>query len=237
MNNLIQRDFFIRSYEPADRDRIRYLCCETGFLGEPIDPVFEDREVFADFLVNYYVDREPESAFVIGKAGVVLGYLLGSRFNLRRKFYRFRQAVPLLFRVLVRFPRYRPESRKFVRWMLLNGWRETPPAPRGLPHFHINLLPEARTVRGTRELIGRFLSHLEACGERGVYGQMVTMGSRRGERLFERYGFRVLNRSEITKYRDFYPEPVYLCTVVKDFRESRGLNARDIHRAAKGMES
>lgn len=212
-------EFFIRKFEPRDRDRVRALCCDTGFLGEPIDPVFEDREVFADFLVNYYLDEEPESAFVIGKNGVVLGYLLGSRLHAKRKGYYFRKAPGLVLKVLSRFPRYRPESKRFILWMLFNGWRETPPAPRGLPHFHINLLPEARTVRGTRELIDLFLAHLRAHGEHGVYGQMVTMGSRRGERMFERYGFKLLNRSEITKYRRFYPEPVYLCTVVKDFRE------------------
>ena len=44
---------------------------------------------------------------------------------------------------------------------------------------------------------------------------MVTFESRRGERMFERYGFKVLNRAEITKYKAFYPESVYLSTVVK----------------------
>ena len=44
----------------------------------------------------------------------------------------------------------------------------------------------------------------------------MTFESRRGERMFERYGFRVMNRSEITKYKAFYPESVYLSTVIKN---------------------
>ena len=34
--------------------------------------------------------------------------------------------------------------------------------------------------------------------------------------MFERYGFKVLNRAEITKYKAFYPESVYLSTVIKN---------------------
>ena len=53
---------------------------------------------------------------------------------------------------------------------------------------------------------------------RQVYGQVVTFEARRGARVFERYGFQVLNRSEITKYRKTHPEPVYLTTVLKELR-------------------
>ena len=61
--------FTIRSYRSSDREAVRRLCCETGFLGEPIDPVYEDRELFADFLTTYYTDHEPESSFVTTPSG------------------------------------------------------------------------------------------------------------------------------------------------------------------------
>ena len=66
-------DFTIRSYRPSDREAVRRLCCQTGFLGEPIDPVYEDRELFADFLTTYYTDHEPESSFVIEREGELYG--------------------------------------------------------------------------------------------------------------------------------------------------------------------
>ena len=37
--------------------------------------------------------------------------------------------------------------------MLMNGWREVPVAPARMPHFHVNLLPEARKMSTTRALI------------------------------------------------------------------------------------
>ena len=47
----------------------------------------------------------------------------------------------------------------------------------------------------------------------------MTFESRRGAKLFERFGFRVVEKREITKYRDKYPEPVYLMTVIKNLTQ------------------
>ena len=77
----------------------------------------------------------------------------------------------------------------------------------------------------TRALMSAYLSYLYRCGEKQVYGQIVTFESRRGEKMFERYGFKVMNRAEITKYRAFYPESVYLSTVIKNLETAEPLSA------------
>jgi len=218
-------DVMIRSYRASDRDAVRRLCCQTGFLGDPIDPVYEDRELFANFLTTYYTDREPESSFVLEVDGELKGYLLGSRKPLRNQLYSFGQNISLFFRALARYPHYNACSRRFIRWMIMNGWREVPAAPRRTPHFHINLLPEARKISTTRPLMSAYLSYLYRCGEKRVYGQIVTFESRRGEKMFERYGFRVMNRAEITKYRPYYSESVYLSTVIKNIETAEPLSA------------
>ena len=206
----------IRNYRSSDRDSVRRLCCQTGFLGQPIGPVYEDAELFADFLTTYYTDHEPESCFVLEIDGKLQGYLLGCRKPLRNQLYSFYQNVCLFLRALLRYPRYNERSRRFIRWILVHGWREVPAAPRRTPHFHINLLAEARSYSNTRKLMSAYLGYLYRCGEKRVYGQIATFDSRRGEKMFERYGFKVLNRGEITKYKSFYPESVYLSTVVKN---------------------
>jgi hypothetical protein len=215
--------FVIRSYRASDRAAVRKLCCQTGFLGEPIDPIYQDHELFADFLTTYYTDHEPESSFVLELDGELCGYLLGSRRPFLNQLYSFQQNLVLGFRALLRYRRYNEPSRRFVRWVLSNGWREVPAAPRRTPHFHINLLPEARKMSTTRSLMSAYLSYLYRCGERHVYGQIVTFSSRRGEKMFERYGFKVLNRAEITKYKAFYPESVYLSTVIKNLETAEPL--------------
>lgn len=221
-----EKIFTIRKFLSADRARVRELCCETGFLGKPIDPVFEDREIFADYLTAYYTDWEPESAFVLLVNGEIRGYLLGSRRPWRQQVYNLGNNVALFLRGIFRYRRYHAASRKFVRWILRQAWREVPAAPRGVAHFHINLLADARSVGHSRALVDSYLGYLHEKGERRVFGQMVVFEERRGTKMFERYGFKVLNKMEITKYRDVHPEPVYLCTVIKDLDANARLYAR-----------
>ncbi len=218
------KPFVIRSYRTSDRAAVRKLCCDTGFLGTPIDPVYEDRQLFADFLTTYYTDWEPESSFVVEISGEIRGYLLGCRRPLRNQLYSFWQNVSLFGKALTRYFRYRERSRRFIRWTLVHGWREVPAPPRRTPHFHINLLPDARKMSTTRALMSAYLSYLYRSGEKRVYGQIVTFESRRGERMFERYGFKVLNRAEITKYKAFYPQSVYLSTVIKNLETAEPLS-------------
>ncbi|HSH39755.1 MAG TPA: hypothetical protein VK993_13340 [Chthoniobacterales bacterium] len=213
---MTKEGFTIRSYRASDREAVRRLCCETGFLGEPIDPVYEDRELFADFLTTYYTDHEPESSFVVEINGELRGYLLGCRKPLLNQLYSFYQNICLSSRAILRYGRYNEASRRFIRWLVMNGWREVPASPRRTPHFHINLLPDARKVATTRALFSAYFGYLYRHGEKRVYGQIVTFESRRGEKMFERYGFKVLNRARITKYDALHPESVYLSTVIKD---------------------
>jgi hypothetical protein len=55
---------------------------------------------------------------------------------------------------------------------------------------------------------------------------MVSYEERRTDALFERYGFQVLHRSEISKYRDVYPGRVFVCTVVKDLSAGASIARR-----------
>ena len=213
------KDFEVRRYQPADRDAVRAICCDTGFLGNAIDPVFEDRELFADFLTDYYLKHEPDSAFVVIKEGRLQGYLLGAHQIRRHHRFSTLQPIGCAGKVLGRYLRYNPASRRYVHWMITKAWREVPPAPRNIGHFHINLLPAARSIHVCRELLETYLRYLYDQGVKQVHAQMVTFDGRRGFKLFERYGFKVLNQSEITKYRQFTDHTVYLSTIVKDLEK------------------
>jgi ribosomal protein S18 acetylase RimI-like enzyme len=206
----------IRRYTRRDREAVRWLCCQTGFLGKPIDPVFEDRELFADYLTRYYTDIEPESSFVLEIDGVVKGYLLGSYRPFRQQCFNLFNNLALFVRGMAKYPFYNQATRGFIGWILRNSWREVPQSPRRAAHFHFNILPEAQGLANSKGLMDLYLDHLRERGVRQVYGQVVTFEGRRGAKVFERYGFQVLNRSEITKYRKSHPEPVFLTTVLKE---------------------
>ena len=147
--------------------------------------------------------------------GQVKGYLLGSRKPLQHQLFSLGNNFSLFFRGMSRYSTYGRASRDFIGWVLRNSWREVPAAPRRSAHFHFNLLPEVQSIAGTRLLLNTYLDYLRSCGEQSVFGQIVTFESRRGSKLFERYGFQVIEKREITKYRQVCAEPVYLTTVIK----------------------
>jgi hypothetical protein len=212
-------DFIVREYRPTDREAVRDLCCLTGFLGKPIDPVFEDRDLFASFLTDYYLKCEPESAFVVTVNGTIKGYLLGCRYPRRHQIFSLVHSIALAAKALVRYPGYNSESRLFIRWIALNSWREVPDAPRHLGHFHVNFLPGLKSIAALRAVLERYLRFLADHGVKQISAQMVTFDDRRTLGLFERYGFKVLNRSRISKFERFTSEPVYLTTIIKDVVE------------------
>ena len=215
-NSNTEAEIVIRRYQRQDREAVRFLCCETGFLGKAIDPVFEDRELFADYLTRYYTDIEPESSFVLVQGGVVKGYLLGSYRPARQQLFNFFNNLALFCRGMAKYAFYNRATRDFIGWILRNARHEVPVTPRRCAHFHFNVLPEAQGLAHVTKLMNCYLDHLRSNGVKQVYGQVVTFESRRGARVFERYGFHVIERKEITKYRKTHPEPVYLTTVLRE---------------------
>jgi hypothetical protein len=210
------KPFTVRRYTRNDRDAVRRICCETGFLGQPIDPVFEDRDLFADFFTDYYLRCEPDAAFVVTIDNAVVGFLLGCRYTLRHQLFSVAQSLLLAAKVLLRYRQYKPESKRYLWWILRNARREVPPAPRRIGHFHVNFLPQVKSIAAFREILEMFLRFLADQNVTQISAQMVTYDDRRGLALLERYGFRVLNRSEITKFREFTDRKVYLSTILRD---------------------
>jgi hypothetical protein len=221
-------DFLVRPFHPRDRPFIRNICANTGFLGQPIDPVFEDRELFANFLTAYYTDAEPESCFLLEVSGEIKGYAMACCNDSRKKIFDYTRAPWWIAQALFRWPRYTSATKKYLKWLLKKGIKETPPVPPQTAHFHFNVLPEARNILQTRTLVDTMLAHLVARGEKAVYAQMVAVGNSRQERTLNRYGFIVVNKSEVTKYRDIHPEPVYLVTVLKDLATNTTLYGVDL---------
>jgi len=211
-------EFVTRPYRPGDRDAIRRLCCETGFLGEPIEAVFSDRQLFADYLTSYYTDWEPESTWVGVVDGEVVGYLTAcKRWNLNR-IWSVAVIPKLLARVLGGLIRGRYDARdkKFLRWILMQGWRESPVTPKRSAHFHFNAHKQHRRMNMMRDLIVTMLEELKKAGVPRVHGQMATFESRRGDRLFEYMGWKVIDKKRVSKYADATDQEVYLTTIIKD---------------------
>jgi hypothetical protein len=214
-------DYVIRPYSSKDREVIRKICCETGFLGEPIDSIFSDRDLFADYLTRYYTDVEPETVWVGEKNGEVVSYLLGcQRWKLNR-WWQIWNGVRLAIKATTRFVvgKYDAKDRKFLKWILVSGWRETPWAPTNAAHLHFNSLKGHRKMGIARDLVVTLIAQLRKNKIPRVFGQMVTYENRRTEKVWEYMGWKVVDKKKVTKYEGKLDKIPYLTTVVMELGE------------------
>jgi ribosomal protein S18 acetylase RimI-like enzyme len=185
----------VRAFTPEDRAAVREICHVTGYMGEPADWFWADRESFADMFSGYYTDLEPESASVVELDGVVSGYLLGcvdssrawnpgavaGRHILRRGIAFRRGTAGTIWRTLgdgiVTVARHRDELEQ------LEFEDARYPA-----HLHIDLLPSCRGQGAGAQLIRRWLDRLQSLGVAGCHLQ--TMAENRSAiAFFEACGF------------------------------------------------
>jgi len=211
-------DLIIRAYRKEDREAIRKICCETGFLGDLIDPIFEDRKVFADFLTRYYTDFEPQGTFVAERESGVVGYITSSQSTRRHTVFFLWIILVIALRVIFRyvFRIYNKNTRDYIWWLLTRGRKETPLTVKGAAHFHINLLPSARTGAIAVKLVETLFAQLKKDKVKKIYGQMVTSGNRRRDRLYTGLGWKVLDRKEISKFREHTDLRVELVTIYRE---------------------
>jgi ribosomal protein S18 acetylase RimI-like enzyme len=175
------RDLVVRPYEADDRARVRHVCFETGYLGDPVAWLWRDSESFADMFSGYYTDEEPESAFVVEVDGVVSGYLLGA-VDARRAWDPGKVA---LRHVLRRGIALRPGTAGVIWRTVTDGaadvaTKRLDPSALGFhdpaypAHLHIDLLPEARGAGAGRQLIQLWFDRLASLGVPGCHLETVA---------------------------------------------------------------
>jgi GNAT superfamily N-acetyltransferase len=203
----------------VDRAAIRHLCCETGFLGKPVDPLFRDRELFADLFTKPYLDHEPNWAFVAEADGHVAGYLLGSvRSDFDRVLMRcgFQTVTKMLFRLMCGRYSKHPRSRQFIRWLLTSGFWEQPKHPEGAAHLHFSLEQRYRGRGLGRRLWGVYEQQLRSAGVKRCYGSFFSHVKRRPEAVYARYGFHEFARCSTTLFKPEVHGLVEVVCVCKD---------------------
>lgn len=164
----------IRPYRPSDREGVRRVCFETGYMGDPVAWQWRDRESFADLFCGWYTDHAADDALVVAdEQDEVAGYLLGCRDSRQVSGPGRMAARHLLGRGLLVRPGTAP-----VLWRTLADVGRAA-AHRDLPgeviddrwpaHLHIDLLPAARGRGVGRELMTRWLDALRADGIAGCH--------------------------------------------------------------------
>lgn len=185
----------MRPYEARDRERVRHVCFETGYLGDPVAWLWRDRESFADMFSGYYTDVEPASAFVVEVDGVVGGYLLGA-LDARRA---WDPAAVAGRHILRRGIALRPGTAGVIWRTIADGVADLAARrvdlaaldhvdPAMPAHLHIDLLVEARGAGAGRRLMDAWFDRLRGAGVPGCH--LGTFGENaRAIAFFEAVGF------------------------------------------------
>jgi len=209
-------NIIVRRYKPEDRSAIRRICCDTGFLGNPIEAIFKDREIFADLFTNPYLDYGPNWAWVADDGGRVVGYLLGSvsrSFHYALMYSGLQTTLKMITRAAKGCYAGHPRSRHFIRWLLTNGYREQPKHPDNAAHLHLNVEKPHRGHGLGLRLWRAFEQQLDCAGVRNCYGAFFSRPRRRPEAVYSRLGFSVFDRKATTIFQPEVSEPVEVVCV------------------------
>ncbi len=207
-------DVIIRNYQADDRDAVRYICCETGFLGEPQEIVVEDREVFADLWSKYWTDREPYSTFVAEKEGRVVGYILGCLdTDQQERIFKNEMARPFIIKAVKRGFLLKPKNVGYVARMVRSVFRGEFNIPmegikREYPaHLHINIADPGFRGKGVGwRLMKRYFDYLKENGVKGVH-LCTTSHNKQAIPFYHRCGFELISKTRFTAYDHAVDDP------------------------------
>jgi hypothetical protein len=203
----------IRQYQDSDRGEVRRICCETGFLGGPIDPIYQDRELFADLFTNPYLDYEPDWTLVVESEGRIAGYLTGSvspNFCLTLMYSGLQTACKMLSRLLTGKYSFHPRSEQFVRWLLVKGLTEQPKHPDNAGHLHMNLERPLRWGSVARRLLVMYEEMLLTAEIDHYYVKFFSCSQRNPERMYHHLKFEVYDRVLSTIFHPEVPSSFHI---------------------------
>lgn len=189
-----EQTVIIRKFQNDDREDVRRICCETALIGQPSSFFFEDDAIFADALTKYFTDYEPESCFVAGSDGEVVGYLTGAKnIKVMDKIFLHKIAFGLLYKALLRGTLTKKKNVFFFFYLLRSFIKlefRMPDFSKKYPAtLHININKDYRGKGIGSRLIADYLIYLRRESIPGVH--FATM-SRQASKFFTKQGFDLL---------------------------------------------
>jgi len=199
---MTELNYQIRQYRPEDEDAVLEICADTGFLGEPVDKIFSDRELFVSIVRGYYLRKEPQHTFVAEVDKKVVGYITGS-LNQHINLSMFKHGiVPVILAIIKQLSgRYRknPQNKKFIWWILTKALFQTPKNPKHAVHAHFNIKKGYRHSGIGNALIKTTIIQLSpkllAKKINRLYGIVFTHGKKTLE-YFKNAGFEIYDKKK-----------------------------------------
>jgi len=194
-------NIIISPFKEKYRDTVREISYRTAYKGSFANKIFTDCELFADLWTNYYLDCEPQWAWVAKYNGRVIGYLIGSENNFQYKKKMISQIIPKAIISAI----FRGTLWQKNNWWLLKAVLKTYQKRKSYKkvflkkypaHFHINIIKGYRSKHIGSCLVGYFLNQMEIKKIKGVYVS-VYKDNFVAQKFFKKFGFLPLGQKLI----------------------------------------
>ncbi len=225
----------VRLYRPADRAAVHCICADTAFFGAPIEAFWGNRRLFTDYFAATYTDLEQQYLWVAEATEQVVGYLMGCP-DTRQLDHRVRRHILPRMLARVAMGRYRLDARtrRFIGQYIVSSLRgelahidlACYPA-----HLHINIALEWRGNGLGKRLLHAFLAQLRSADVPGAHLE-TSDHNIIAVPLYEKLGFRLLDRRPTRLYMQATKEPVHALTYGLLLLE--GAAKHHCHQAATG---
>jgi GNAT superfamily N-acetyltransferase len=180
-------DLVVRAYRGSDRDAVRRVCFETGYMGDPIAWQYSDLPSFAHLFCDWYIDRHGDHASVVELDGRVVGYRLGCP-DVRDPSLAAHERAFATRHALGRGLLVRPGTAGFFWRSVIDLARDRSILSSPVDHarypadLHIDFMPVARGAGVGRRMVTEWIDSRREAGAPGVH--LGTWGENAGAIAF-----------------------------------------------------
>jgi GNAT superfamily N-acetyltransferase len=159
----------IRKYNASDRKQVEFIHFETGFLGNSMSKLLSNNKLWKKG-IKYYLEKEPESIFLLEGEGKVIGYLLGCLDDKNNNetanfiFHNIENLIRSTFLDKKDRLFWRSQFMSLINTLLGLSEEIKFKTPENAGHIHINLLPEARGNNNGTKLLKVFEKYAKQKG-------------------------------------------------------------------------
>lgn len=212
------RAWDVRPYRASDRQDVRDIAVETGWLGPEGARALPDPFIWAEIFTRYFTDEEPEHTWVAERTADqrVGGYLTGTVDAARFERHLARLAPGILLHAATRFLLMRAAPRRAARAMLGSLLGRELAVPQKLraqfpATFHFAMRPEARGHGLGALLLEDYLGGMRRAGVPGVHVQTMSTDEE-ASRFVQRAGFQLAASWPLTAFGHVDARPIDLHT-------------------------
>lgn len=208
----------IRCYQHADRESVRQLCCDNGYLGDPIDGAFSDRDLYASIFIDPYLDHYPEWTFVAEYEGQIVGYLTaatGFRYCGQQALSGSLALCRLVATCIFQENTASLKDKKFLTWLFFRSWRERVHRPSTAVHMHFGVQAAYRGRFVAQRLWMTFERELQLHDIDHYYGEIITIRPQQVARVYQRFGLKLYDQKLSTMFAHVDPRPVWAMCIMR----------------------